>query len=51
MWSDAAPPDGGEGGFPGMNNDGIVATEEMIEMYRIMFGMSDGLLAQKGEMS
>ena len=34
-----------------MKNDGMAAMEEMILMYRIMLGMSEGLSAQKGEMS
>jgi len=51
MWSGTLPAEGGVGGFAGMKNAGTHATLEMIEMYRIMFGMSDGFLAQKGEIN
>ena len=50
-WRVCEPAEGGFGGLAGMKKDGRQAIEDMILMYKTMFGISEGLVAQKGEMS
>jgi hypothetical protein len=41
----------GVGGEAGMKNEGIDATDEMMAIYRTIFGISPGFPAQLGSMS
>ena len=50
-WRVWEPADGGVGGLAGMRNDGRQAMEDMMLMYRTMSGISEGLVAQNGDMS
>ena len=50
-WRVWEPADGGVGGLAGIKNDGRQAMEDIMLMYKTIFGISEGLVAQNGDMS